>query len=151
MILTRNEFKLIKKMQKILDFSIGYMRSDYTRVRKHNNRRKLAIYQGFKGELKLTFGNDNIALIKPDKPGEQVIWLKGQRFELRDYEEDEIFNMRTLLTNDEVSAIKVYSRLNFHEKSAGFYTMNYQLICDAAAAIDQQFRKYDRGLLFEYS
>lgn len=150
MILTRQEFKLIKKMQKIIDFSIDYMRSDYVRVRKHNHRRKIAVYTGYREEIKLTFGENNIALIKHDKPGEHAIWLKGQKYELRDYEEDEIFNMRTLLSNNEITAIKVYSRLNFHGKTAGFYTTDYELICDAAAAIDQQFRKYERSS-FEYS
>lgn len=150
MILTRNEFKLIKKMQKILDFAIEYTRSDYVRERKHNHRRKIVVSENYREEIKLSFGIQSIALIKPDRPGEQAIWVKGQKYELRDYDEDEIFNMRTLLSNDDVTAIKVYSRLNFHGKSAGFYTMDYELICDTAAAIDQQFRKFDRGL-FEYS
>ena len=149
--LTRKEFKMVKKMQKIIDFAFEYKYCNYRRLHKHNGKRKLGVNDINKSDTIIYFGNERIVLIKNGKqPDSLTINIRGEIFELRDYDDDELFNLRTLYSNDDITALKVYCKLNFHNRPVGFYTMNYQLICDAAASIDNQFKKYDRSS-FEYS
>lgn len=141
--LTEKEFKLKKKLQRLIDFSIEQNRSNYLKRDNHAPGRKLKVSTSYyNGDITIFFGEVLFALDN-DSLG-NIVYLENTLFVIRDYDDDELFNLSTIHSNETITLLKLYSTLDLHEKRLVLKKIDYQLICDACNSIDTQYEKFNR-------
>lgn len=143
--LTEKEFKLKKKLQRLVDFCIERNRLNYLKRHNHAPGRKLLIrvnyYQG--DSISLYFGT-HLFLLNTQKS--DSVFINNTLFEIRDYDDDELFNLSTIHSNETITLLKLYCTLDLGKYVISIDTLDYQLICDASNSIDTQFVKFNREI-----
>lgn len=141
--LTEKEFKLKKKLQRLIDFSIERNRLNYLLRHNHAPGRKLKVSTSYyNGDITIFFGEVLFALVN-DSLG-NIVYLENTLFVIRDYDDDELFNLSTIHSNETITLLKIYSTLDLYEKRLVLKKIDYQLICDACNSIDTQYKKFNR-------
>lgn len=143
--LTEHEFKLKKKLQTLIDFCIDSERSQYLINHTHAPGRKLRIKKNYNDDLTLSFGSNVFTLIHTEPKGVLGVKIYNTWFEIRNYDEDELFNLSTLHCNKTITLLKLYCTLDFKNYVFALKTIEYQIICDACNSIKTQYRKFERS------
>ena len=141
--LTKQEFKLKKKLQILIDFSIDCNRTSYLKRRNHAPGRKLRV-SSFRDNISLFFGTRLLTLVHGTFENSGVL-INKVWFEKKEYDSDELFNLSTLHTNETITLLKLYISLDCKGYLLGLDALDYQLICDACNSIPTQYNKFERS------